>query len=223
MSAKGRGTASTPFDYHPTPAWPVHRLLEYLTSSTELRTETITNLRVLEPCAGDGAIIRACKSWSKGLSQLWGWGAMEIQERFRSSLEDATGIENVMIGNSLNFNLKPAAELIITNPPFALARQFIDCFSYVPVSFWLLRVGFNSTPERVPWLRKLKPNIYQLPNRPAFTLNKDGKLSTDASEYAWFEFGKYAAGKIHYLDITPKAELIRAREEQRELLKKWAA
>lgn len=54
MSAKNRGTKSKPFDFYPTPFDVVEKLLQ----NHKLRVGAI-----LEPCAGDGAIIRVIRKF----------------------------------------------------------------------------------------------------------------------------------------------------------------
>src|SRR3989304_194672 len=86
MSATGRnksGKERDPYDYYPTPAWCVDRLAE---ACPEVRNR---KNRILEPCAGDGAILRALTRYGSekdpGLVPL-SLAAWEIQARFGRDL-----------------------------------------------------------------------------------------------------------------------------------------
>lgn len=79
-------------------------------------------------------------------------------------------------------------DLIVTNPPFSLAQEFLeksliesDCTCY------LLRLNFLGSAKRKElWERIGTPNkLLVLSKRPSFT----GK-GTDATEYAWFCWDK---------------------------------
>lgn len=113
----------------------------------------------LEPCKGDGAIydLVDCK--------IKQWA--EINE----------GVDYLQ-------RVFSEADLIITNPPFTLAKEFLeksltesDCVCY------LLRLNYLGSSKRKPfWKQVGTPNkLLVLIKRPSFT----GK-GTDATEYAWF-------------------------------------
>lgn len=86
-------------------------------------------------------------------------------------------------------------DLIITNPPFCLAQEFVD-----RAMLWrkcecsrvamLLRLNFLGSSKRAAWWRsRPMPSIYVTPRRPMFGLNKNGKMGSDSTEYAWFVWG----------------------------------
>jgi len=79
-------------------------------------------------------------------------------------------------------------DLIITNPPFTLAKEFLaksltesDCVCY------LLRLNYLGSSKRKPFWDKIgtPDKLLVLSKRPSFT----GK-GTDATEYAWFCWDK---------------------------------
>lgn len=117
----------------------------------------------LEPCRGDGAIYNLVDTKVKQ------WA--EINE----------GIDYL----TTSFAKR---DLIITNPPFTFAKEFLeksltesDCVCY------LLRLNYLGSQARKPFWNKVgTPNkLLILSKRPSFT----GK-GTDATEYAWFCWDK---------------------------------
>ena len=174
---------------YPTPAWCVHRLLDetYLPPG-----------RWLEPCAGDGAIIRAVRSWTDFGDHGIAWTAVEIRKQAEQDLEltlaGAKGKRapgRVIIGDFFEVaeTLEPTIvrrrwpfDVVITNPPFSLAPQFIEtCRTLAPIVVMLLKLSYFESAERNPLLRHVMP--YQnkvLPDRPCF---RGGK--SDSSAYGW--------------------------------------
>lgn len=75
-------------------------------------------------------------------------------------------------------------DLIITNPPFSLAKEFLEKSLKEAQSVWyLLRLNFLESKIRADWWQGKEPShLLVLSARPSFT--DDGK--TDATGYAWF-------------------------------------
>ena len=78
-------------------------------------------------------------------------------------------------------------DLIITNPPFSSAREFIEKSLTEAGSVWyLLRTGFLESKERAEWWQGREPtHLLSLSARPSFT-----KTGTDSANYAWFGWDK---------------------------------
>lgn len=74
-------------------------------------------------------------------------------------------------------------ELIMTNPPFSLALEFLEkSLTHGLTIVYLLRLNFLGTKKRKPFFQKNPPtHLYILSQRPSFTGH-----GTDATEYAWF-------------------------------------
>ena len=75
-------------------------------------------------------------------------------------------------------------EVVLTNPPFSLATEFVlHSLQVAKVTVMLLPLGFLASQRRAPLFQKhpLKA-LYVLSKRPSFT--SDGK--TDSTDYAWF-------------------------------------
>jgi hypothetical protein len=132
----------------------------------------------LEPCRGSGAIYNKISAQRKEYAEI---------------LENKDYLKTI-------FNSK--FDLIITNPPFSLAQEFIEKSSYEAHSIWyLLRLNFLGSKKRSGWwLGKEPTHLLTLSARPSFTNNG----STDATEYAWYGWDfsgicKLSPG-IHVLD-----------------------
>lgn len=110
-----------------------------------------------EPCRGDGAIY----------DKLPG-------DRLYAELSE--GVDYF----ELEF---PPLDLIITNPPFSLALEFLrKSLSEARTVVYLLRLNFlGSAKRREFWQAHPPSHLYVLSRRPSFT----GR-GTDATEYAWF-------------------------------------
>lgn len=169
------------FDYYPTPAWCTTRLFEVPEFVSHLdRVE-----RILEPFAGDGAILRVLAKRLTGV-QLEAW---EIQDRFREpiahAIKDVCALPiTIRIGDSFDRARGKRFDLVITNPPnFAIeralrvfARKSIASAFFLPLS----RLAGKKNGEVHD---KHPPSIVQvLRTRPKFTGNgRSGFL-----DYAWF-------------------------------------
>lgn len=80
--------------------------------------------------------------------------------------------------------LFPPIDLIITNPPFSLAMEFLEkSITEAKTVVYLLRLTFVSSVKRSEFFQKYPPtHLFVLANRPSF--RSEG--GTDRTEYAWF-------------------------------------
>ena len=197
MSSTNRGSQRSPADYYPTPGWCVRLLLE---------AADLPGARWIEPCAGDGSIIRAVNRARPGIQ----WHAMELRPECAPDLTMATGHPSrVQIGSSICTPL--ACDVAITNPPFRLAREFLESWVGIPERLCvLLRLNFLAGAGRAALMRNHAPDVYVLPNRPSFT----GK-GTDSIDYAWFVFhrGRRSTGSLNVLRPLPRSERIATEDE----------
>jgi hypothetical protein len=153
----------------------------------------------IDPCAGEGDIISAAHDVAPGLD----WTAIELRPECRDVL-DSLAHTNVSIGNFFAHECLHA-DVVCTNPPFRLAMEFIlRSFDVAPIVAMLLRLNFLGSEDRSEFMRKTTPDLYVLPNRPAFMLDDKGKPVTDSIEYAWFVWrnGK-GHGRYTLLPSTP--------------------
>lgn len=79
-------------------------------------------------------------------------------------------------------------DLVITNPPYSLAQEFVEkSLTEAPVVVMLLRLGFLESLKRKEfWEKNPLTSLIILSKRPSFT--EDGK--TDGSGYGWFIWDK---------------------------------
>lgn len=198
VSATGRSDVRRADDFYQTPAWCVRRLMEAVEFPVGYW---------LEPCAGDGAIIRACNQVLAERSEKVEWTAVELRTEAHSSLEllaDAPIMDDFLTAGLDSYDSE--WDVCITNPPYSLALPFIQ--AALPLAdhvAMLVRLNFLASARRSGFFRTDMPDVYVLPNRPSFTEN--GR--TDATEYCWAvwtpERGR-RRGYVHVLDETPAAE-----------------
>ena len=185
MSATNRGAIRRESDFYRTPVGTINAFLDAF--------EFKTFGHILEPCAGDGAIIRAIRARDDENYIT----AVEIRDETESLIE--SGADQVFIDDFLTFpGLHPAPGTIITNPPYSIAQKIIEhCFEIAPDAevIMLLRLAFLESKKRKPfWNKHPVTQLYVLSERPSFT----GK-GTDAAAYAWFVWSKYREPKIQVI------------------------
>jgi hypothetical protein len=207
-------------DFYETPAWCVHRLME---------TNVLPRSgRWLEPSAGNGAIIRAVRDYreidpDRVVYTAWNpfapeWTAIELRAECRPDLAAAVGPAFtsggfIAIGDYFKGAEAVAAvashpfDVAIGNPPFSLARDFIErTVRLAKVTAFLLRLNYFGSEKRHELFRNWMPDLYVLPNRPSF--REDG--NTDSIEYAWFVWHRdqldRRTGSITLLNLTPVEE-----------------
>lgn len=164
-------------DDYPTPAWCVRRLVEAVPSLQFCRA-------ILEPSAGSGAIIRACTNAGVATE----WTAVELDPRHASALVAFDDVDAFCPSDFLQWEADRSSaladapfDLALGNPPFSHAIEFVQaCMRVSRQTCMLLRVGFLESEDRNAWVRQHVPDIYVLPNRPAFQHGK-----TDSCVYAW--------------------------------------
>ena len=162
-------------DVRYTPAWCTELLLERV---------RVPQGTILDPCAGDGAILRVLRDHGYSVESV------EIRE------EEAEGLAKlgtVLVGDwcKLSVSLQAQAVLsqwppvIVTNPPYSIGAEFMGaCLAMRPVfCAALLRLNhLGSGSWRNFWQRRPPTGLLIMGSRrPSFT--GDGK--TDASEYVW--------------------------------------
>ncbi len=123
----------------------------------------------LEPCKGDGRILTYIPN---RVHSIW--------------CELAEGVD--YLKEPLLYS-----DLIITNPPFSLAKEFITKSLQEAKSVWyLLRISYLESLDRVDWWQGKEPtHLLALSARPSF-INK----GTDSAAYAWFGWDKLGLCKL---------------------------
>jgi hypothetical protein len=159
-------------DFYATPARVVDGLLSVLTIDA--------TRAALEPSAGDGAIVRRLRVAHPGLNVT----GVEIQPQFEPAL--LTMCDRVVIGDFLSaplFGLR--YDLIVANPPYSLAREFIErslsLLTDGGQAAFLLRLPFVAGVKRHDLFAKHRPaRVLVLSQRPKF-----GGTNIDSCDYAW--------------------------------------
>lgn len=178
MSATNRGTKRNEADFYATPLETVYALLD---NYNGISPEDI----ILEPSAGNGNIIQALRN--RGYTNFI--EAVELRDEETSELTKIA--DNVFIGDFLReYKATIKYDVIIGNPPYSLAQEFIDKSLELLAPggrlIFLLRTNFLESAKRFAWWQdKLPKGLYTLHKRPSFT----GK-GTDATSYSWFVWEK---------------------------------
>ncbi|MEE3428396.1 MAG: hypothetical protein VZQ55_05465 [Ruminococcus sp.] len=177
MSATNRGAKRAESDFYATP---LECISNFLANTDYIKPGDF----ILEPSAGNGNIIKALRAagYDNHIT------AVEIrQEEFFTLLKyaDKVGVFDFLTENDLQ-----TFDVIIGNPPYSLAQEFIDkSLSMLKPGgrlIFLLRTNFlESKKRRAWWQDKLPSGLFVCSQRPSFT----GK-GTDATSYSWFVWEK---------------------------------
>jgi hypothetical protein len=174
----------------------------------------------MEPCAGDGAIIRAVQGFFIDSARAEdgkpsgpvgpAWIAIEKRSACRRALKKFPNV-SASIGDFLKFkpdngfpvgeNGVPELDLLITNPPFSLAMEFIEHSRKIfpgTLLCFLLRLNFLESQKRSAFFQTAMPDVYVLPRRPSFT--NDGGV--DATGYCWVVFRPALEGSRKYGNVS---------------------
>lgn len=219
MSATGRGDCRVEHDVYPTPAWCIHRLLERC---------VLPGGRWIDPCAGDGAIIQAVSAVRTDVR----FDAIELRPECAAPLRLLTprvGIGDFLRGFSFS---KPRYDVLLTNPPYSLAMEFIEAgLEVARTVVMLLRYNFLGSEGRAEFFHERMPHVFGLPNRPTFSVvmsvDRHGKLrrtTSDATEYAFLRFDRGVRRRralVEVLDLMTPEPVLRAAREAAPVI--WTA
>lgn len=185
MSSTNRGSDRVGGDFYITPSWATAAILPHLRFG-------VTHPLILDPGCGDGAILRVCRDrWPD--ANLLGF---DIENR---------GCEWGFTRDALAPEPWGTTDLIIANPPFSLAAEFLEralreASAYGADVCFLLRLAWMAGMKRAAFHRAHPSDVYVLPRRPSFT----GK-GTDSADYGWFVWGPERGGRWSVLDVDREA------------------
>jgi hypothetical protein len=182
MSATGRnrkGKERRDKDFYPTPRWCTHALMARVPFG---RT-------ILDPAAGDGAILDVVAEWELEKGGRFNRLGIEL-DRLRAENARASG-HTILNDDALSVTW-PWCDAVVTNPPYSLASEFVSRFisqmtdsdtgALTCKGAFLLPLSFLGSDGRASFHRGFPSNVYVLPRRPSFT----GDGQTDSEVYAWF-------------------------------------
>ncbi|MCG8433896.1 MAG: hypothetical protein MJA83_07695 [Gammaproteobacteria bacterium] len=185
-----------------TPRWAVDRFRE--------RFPIPTRAEILEPFAGQGAIIRAIHARRRRSSVPTAITAWEIDPEFGRPLLDPDLHALVSIGDMFDLAKEHEGilwpfDVVITNPPFKVAARALPVLQRLaPVVVMLLRVGWLGSAKRALMLAGNMPEqALMLPDRISF----DGEGSP-SDYHAWMVWRtrRCARTDLELLDLTPLEE-----------------
>lgn len=200
MSVCGVGThshADRGDDFYATPREATEALLaverKWLPSGT-----------IWEPACGDGAIAKVLMDaghtvYSTDLIER-GWSEGEI--------------------NFLTTGINPRASGIITNPPFKLAREFVDrALTRAPYVAMLLRLAFLEGAARKPWFESAPLARVHVASRRLPMMHRHGWTGPKAGSavcHAWFVWDKRHEGRpvVQWFDWKDYAKAANDNEAQ---------
>jgi len=172
MSSTNRGVERELDDVYRTPEWLTKEILPTVVCPLSERHA----YDILDPGCGNGRIGTLALEYAR-----------TITKRATLDLTDITDQGcGARIGNFLEMDFARKYDLIIGNPPYVLAQEFVDTArpllrgKYSKLVL-MLRINFLGSQKRAAWHRKWMPSIYVTPKRPRFN---EGKR-TDSCEYAW--------------------------------------
>jgi hypothetical protein len=133
-----------------------------------------------EPAVGDGHIIEA-------VGKREAWATFDVRDVTRHALSDHhEQLDFLTLDEGIRF------DVIITNPPFYLAEEFVrKALKHADHVAMLLRLAFLESRRREAFHAEYPADVYVLSRRPSFQANG----ATDNSAYGWFVWGPERGGR----------------------------
>lgn len=177
MASRGR----IDFDYYPTPAWQTDVLMREGLART-LRDDYDQAPVLLEPCVGEGHIIRAVNEWVPDAR----WSTNDLDPRHEADSHMDAG-RDAFWGRPGLAKSRPG--WVISNPPFS------DAVRIIPRAYEAAKVGIAML-LRVTWLEPCEDRKVWLASHPPtwqlvmerYSYRQNG--SQDSATAAWFVWVK---------------------------------
>lgn len=184
------------FDYYPTPAWMTRALIK-----------RVRPFDVIEPCAGDGAIVRVLEA------ERCGPVLTNDLDTSRGTLWHLDATRRASWGQFMARKRPCRPVWGVTNVPFDVADTIVPlAVEHLPYFATILRLSWlEPTERRARFLREHPPsNLIVLPRH-----DFKGRGSTDSVTSAWFVWGCSSRGGRRIDVVT--------REERDELIAEASA
>lgn len=153
-----------PADFYPTPFDVTQSLLPLIQKIAETRDAT-RPFRIWEPCCGDLDMTRVLQfaGYEVTSTDIRDTGVIPFGEGFG-------GFDFLNDDPVLNCGWEPDPDMIVMNPPFNLAAEFIEkALSYTPNVACLMKIDYWNAVSRLPlWQRRMPQFFLPLTWRPAF-------------------------------------------------------
>jgi hypothetical protein len=164
-------------DFYATPPEAVHSLLA-------IEGKWLPGGTIWEPACGDGAIARVLSAAGRNVIST------DIVDR---------GYPGASVMSIFDADERYRFPAIITNPPFKLAREFVDvALERAPYVAMLLRLAFLEGGARKPWFARVPLARVHVASRRLPMMHRHGwagKKADSAVCYAWFVWDKRHEGR----------------------------
>ena len=172
-------------DFYQTPYSMTEQILETIIQDEKF----IVAQTILEPCAGEGAIVKVLK------------GRLPLAKIYASDIN-----RQVCNWDFLKHDFNQHFDWIITNPPYSLADEFVKRAKEISSNVLML-LPLNYLQGQKRFKEEIFKNlngIYIFTRMPMLSdeMREDGKYSTGMQAYAWYRWCKYTneAPQIYWLD-----------------------
>jgi hypothetical protein len=150
-----------------------------------------------------------------------GKGDGRIVDFLSAKMNSLATVSYTEIMEGLDFFLwDESADLILTNPPFSMALEFIKhSIPRCNTCIMLLRLNYLGSITRHQFWKENSPTaLFVLSKRPSFTGS-----GTDATDYAWFVWDKTdrIPKGIHFVDVPSKEASAKANQLAKDALESY--
>ncbi|HSY22338.1 MAG TPA: methyltransferase [Polyangiaceae bacterium] len=199
MSSTKGGTSTSASLHFPTPDWAIDVILPELPIAQ--------SEKIVDAGCGEGAILDRLKRATSSHQTLVG---IELQpelantawKRFEGEERIVVLVDNFVHRAGEYDWLDGGADIVIGNPPFVHALDFIKCGRELVANrggtvAMLLRLDWlaPNSDGRGAFLDAFPPDVHILDRRPQFRVGKDGNKGTDSCEYAWLTWRAGSGGR----------------------------
>lgn len=134
-----------PADFYPTPYEGTESLMPVINALLK------PGAKIWEPCAGD-----------LDMSRVLEWHGYEVTStELRDTGQGITGIDFLTDNMETKYGWEPDPDMIVMNPPFSLAAEFIQkALSYTPNVACLVKIDYWNAISRLPLWKENVPALF---------------------------------------------------------------